>query len=303
MSDHPLFFEREKTFSAKVYGISDNLFSVSFPSPVKTGDPVNDTVHGLFYRVNGKKALVFVHGLHTSKEFLWMELGRRLGPKGISTFFVHLPYHMRRGEHRYTSRERINFMDGVFSYHFFRQASLDIVRAVDFLEYSGFTEFSIAGVSLGGIVTSISAGMDKRFKHIILIATGGDHEIITWESIALAGMRRSYHREGITREVCHRCRQKLEGFVKGVEKCKNPYIVKNRIICFYFDPLSFAPLLRERNVMMIAGRFDRTIPREATLKLWEAVNRPPLYYLNTGHLGISWKKGEIASLISRFLNS
>ena len=302
MNNTPLFFERTRQFNAKVWRISEGLLRVSFPSPVKTGDPVNDTVHGLFYRVDGERVLVFVHGLYTSKEFLWMELGRRLGMKGISTFFIHLPYHMRRGHHRYTSRERINFMDGVFSYHYFRQASLDVVRSVDFLEYLGFSEFSIAGVSLGGIVTSISAGMDERLKNIVLIATGGDHEIITWESIALGGMRRSYHREGITRDICHRCRRTLNNFVKGVEKCKNPYMVKNRIICFYFDPLSFAPLLRNRNIMMIAGRFDRTIPRKSTLKLWEALGSPPIFYLNICHLGVSWKRGEIASLILSFLN-
>ena len=87
MSDHPLFFEREKTFTAKIYGISDNLFRVSFPSPVKTGDPVNDTVHGLFYRVNGKKALVFVHGLHThQRNFYGWNWEEGLAQRGYQPF-------------------------------------------------------------------------------------------------------------------------------------------------------------------------------------------------------------------------
>ena len=50
-----------------------------------------------------------------------------------------------------------------------------------------------------------------------------------------------------------------------------------------FDPLTYAAGLRQKRVLMIAGRSDEVIPPSATTRLWEAAGRPPIHWLHCGH--------------------
>jgi hypothetical protein len=79
------------------------------------------------------------------------------------------------------------------------------------------------------------------------------------------------------------------------------YEIKNDVICFYFDTISFAPLIDPDRVLMINALFDIIIPRESTIKLHKALGEPLIKWLPAGHLSLSLFKRKIISYIRSFL--
>jgi hypothetical protein len=50
-----------------------------------------------------------------------------------------------------------------------------------------------------------------------------------------------------------------------------------------YDPLTYAPRLVGKRLLMIAGRTDEVIPPASTRALWDAAGRPPITWFDCGH--------------------
>jgi cephalosporin-C deacetylase-like acetyl esterase len=288
--------ERNAPYEKKRVG--ENLYDIRFKSSINTFDPKNDTVYCLLKDSKTKnKACILVHGLGMHLGSKWDE-SLRYVPQEMGAFLIDLPYH----RHRETGKNLlVDFKDGIFSLNFFRQGVLDIISTVDILKDLGYQEISIIGISLGSFFSLIAMSLDSRIKKGVLILCGGDQGVITWKSPAMIKVRKQHREEGITRAHCMKCRSFFPEFIKTVKNGNLPEDIKSDVICFYFDPLSFAPLVNSDRVLMINALFDIIIPREATIKLYKALGKPLIKWLPAGHLSLFIFKNKVISYIRSFL--
>jgi pimeloyl-ACP methyl ester carboxylesterase len=286
------------TPSFKKVGLREDLFEIRFKSAVNTFNEINDNVYLLLKNTYKKsKACILVHGLG-------MEIGSRwdtylkIVPETLGACYIDLP-HQR---HRKTKIDLLTlFSDGISTLNFFKQGTFDIIKTVNILKNLGYKEISIIGISLGSLFSIMAMALDERIKKGVFILSGGDHSILTWKSPVMYKVREIYKKKGITRERCLRARTLLSAFTESVKKDKNPFNIKTNIICLYFDPLSFAPLINTKKVLMINALFDMIIPRKSTVRLHDALGRPKIIWFPTNHLYLYIFKNRIISYINSFL--
>ncbi len=289
---------RERNFPYKKKQVGKNLFEIRFKSHVNTYNKKNDTVYCLLRDSKTKeKICILVHGLGTRTRSKWDEFIYYIpGEMGVCS--IDLPYH----RHRNTGKDLMTALrDGIFSLNFFRQGTRDIIRTVDLLKNMDYKDIYIMGISLGSFFSLMAMGLDKRIQKGVFLLCGGDQSIITWKSPAMINVRKQHRKEGITRANCMKCRSFFQDFQQSVKNGHLPYEIRNDVICFYFDTLSFAPLINPERVLMINAIFDIVIPRKATIKLHKALGNPLIKWLPAGHLSLFIFKRKIISYIRSFL--
>lgn len=148
---------------------------IRFPSPITTGDAVNDRVALIWHRpanaddAKPVPAIVVVHesgsAMPVGKLF-----AKRFGDKGLHAFLIHLPnYGLRRQTGAKPTGEKFLLA--------MRQAIADVRRARDtvaVLPGIDPARISLQGTSLGGFVTATTAGLDHGFDHVFIMLAGGD---------------------------------------------------------------------------------------------------------------------------------
>jgi len=135
----------------------------------------------------------------------------------------------------------------------FRQIVIEAQRALDIFEEKEEIDrekIGILGISLGGIVSPIVAGIDKRIKAGVYLLGGGNIVKLIKKSRLLKRFRKYLKEEEILNLI---------------------------------DPLNFSSLAKEKPTLMLNAWFDRDIPKECTLELWEALGKPKIIWLPTSH--------------------
>jgi hypothetical protein len=278
--------------------LKNNLFEIRFKSAVNTFDETNDNVYLLLKDTDKKsKACILVHGLGMEIGSRW-DTYLRIVPETMGACYIDLPYQ----RHRKTGKDLLTlFGDGLFTFNFFKQGTLDIINTINILKNMGYSEISIIGISLGSIFSIMAMALDKRIKKGIFILSGGDYSVITWKSPVMFKVRETYKKKGITRECCLKARELLSTFIASVKKGEIPFNIKTNIICLYFDPLSFAPMIDPEKVLMINAFFDLIIPRKSTIRLHGALGKPKIIWFPATHVNLYMFKNRIISYIKSFL--
>ncbi|MCH7688026.1 MAG: hypothetical protein IH899_15335, partial [Planctomycetes bacterium] len=64
------------------------------------------------------------------------------------------------------------------------------------------------------------------------------------------------------------------------------------------DPITYAHLIKDRTVLMVAAKYDKIVPPESTIALWEKMDKnPKLVWLDAGHItAIKYLYGEVHRL-------
>jgi dienelactone hydrolase len=235
--------------------------AVRFPSPIETPDPENNTVHAEYFRPVGegrRPAVVVLHILGADFA-LSRYLAARLADRGVASLFVKLPYYGERrpkaGDKRFLSADIERSMLAM------RQGVCDVRRAAAWL--AGRPEvdpdkLGVAGISLGAIVSSLAAAVDPTLNRGAFVLAGGGLADILWEMPEGARYRALWVESGRTKA--------------DLEALTRP-----------FDPLTYAPRLRGKRLIMMAGNADEVIPPSAATALWEAAGRPPIRWYDCGH--------------------
>lgn len=252
-------FELRTVRTSPGYSVS----TLTFPSPVETLDRENNTVHAEYFQVNGsdnRPAVVVLHILGADFA-LSRFLAARLADQGVNALFVKLPYY---GERRPPGIDaRFLSSDIERSVLAMRQGICDVRRAAYWLGTRAEVDpdrIGVTGISLGGIVSAISAGVDPNIRRTAILLGGGGLADILWEmpEREARNSRQAWIDSG-------RSRQELEA------------------LTLPFDPLTYAEGLREKRVLMISGRVDEIIPPEAAVSLWNAAGKPEIHWLDCGH--------------------
>jgi cephalosporin-C deacetylase-like acetyl esterase len=270
-------------------------YSVSFPAALPSSYSEQNTVQGEYYRLpgDGKHPLaILVHGLGDSSTIPCSMLARDLAKKGIASFVIYLVFHSRRMPA--AIKKKMPFLSPEEWFDGYRTSIIDIRQVLDWagkMPEIDIDKTSIAGISLGGIISAISMGIDRRIKAGAFIVAGGNYESPTW-------LKRG--RKGLSNEECARAVEAYRAYLdevrqkgfENVEPLKKSYLT---------DPVTFAGLLRGRPMLMLNASWDEMIPRQSSIDLWESLARPPVSWYPATHALIWAYYPSIRSHILDFL--
>ena len=238
------------------------VWSVRFPSPVESPDPVNNTVHAEYFVPTGippdgtRPGVVVLHILGADFP-LARYVAARLADRGIPALFMKLPYY---GERKPPGVQFLS-VDISRSVLAMRQGVCDVRRATAWLACRPEIDpekRGVTGISLGGIVSALAAAIDPEINRAALLLSGGGLADILWDMPEGRAYRASWIASGKTKADLETLTQPL-------------------------DPLTYANRLKSKRVCMINGRVDEVIPPTATNALWEAAGRPTIEWFDCGH--------------------
>ena len=149
--------------------------TIRFPSAIDTGNRHSDQVALDWYAVHDESglktapAIVVVHESGSAMTVGRM-VARGLRDRGVHAFMIHLPYYgLRRPPGK--KPEHADFGDVM------RQGIADVRRAHDVVAAMPAVQsgrVSLQGTSLGGFVSSTTAGLDTTFDKVFILLAGGD---------------------------------------------------------------------------------------------------------------------------------
>jgi dienelactone hydrolase len=263
----------------RVSTVSDNfeIWNVTFPSPIKTPDEANNTVHGEYFRCRqpGKRPAVIVLHILGGDFPLSRLFCNTLAQHGVHALFVKMPYYGPRRDP--SSRRRMVSPDPHETVAGMTQAVLDIRYAASWLATRpevDAQQLGIFGISLGGITAALAAMAEPRIKNVCLLLAGGAIGKAGWESVEALPVREQWLAKGGTREQ----------FVE---------------VLSVVDPVTYASANHGKRILMLNASDDEVIPRACTESLWIALGQPPIKWYPGGHysvvlhlIGALWQVGS-----------
>jgi hypothetical protein len=261
MADHQF------PYTAKFERISGDVkvSKVTFPSPVKTEIEENNTVYGLYFQPPGKGPFPGVTVLHIlgGDYILSQTVANALARHGVAALAIKMPYYgeRRRPGHprRMLSRNVPEAIEGM------AQAVKDVRRCTAWLRDRpeiDDNDLGVTGISLGGVMSALSAAGEPRIRKVGIQLAGGDLAKNIWESTQKEtdGFKQEWLAKGGTRET----------FIEMLKPV---------------DPMSYGHLLKGRKVLMLAARKDEIFPNESIEALWKSIGEEPelIWLEDAGH--------------------
>jgi dienelactone hydrolase len=247
------------------------VLEVKFPSALPSPFPENNTVWCRYYvprTAVGEPAPAALVLHHLGGDFaLEAAIAEFLARSGVAAMEVEFPYYgPRRPKDGKDVPKGLLQPDAEAAVASVRQAVSDIRRAADWLAARPEVDRSrmgCVGISLGGILGALAAGVDPRFTRNALVIAGGDlPAILTHESRETKKARELMAERRITRE-------QLAAMLRPIE------------------PLRFAQRIKTSGLLMFNARRDEIIPREAADELWRAAGRPEIIWYESGHASVA----------------
>ena len=238
------------------------VYDLTFPSPVKTDIPENNTVYAELFMPSGQGpfpaaiVLDILQGdaLIARGQAMWLA---QHGVAGMVVYMAH--YGPRRPP---GSRVRLLTTDIPKTVAAVRQTVLDVRCAAAWL--ASRPEFDrdklgLVGTSLGSLVGAVAAANEPLIKNVCLILGGG-------------GLVDAFYDHPMARQ--YQPLVELLGGKAAIKKLIDPV-----------DPLTYAGQLKEKNLLMIAASRDDIIPPTAAKALWEATGKQKIVWLDSTHVG------------------
>lgn len=238
-------------------------YRLTFPTLLRNRFSAGGQAYAEYYEPKGRAkfpvVLVLPHlaGDASLEQFLC----RGLASTGIGALIIFGPYYRTELGSLNWMRASKNPTDLVEVVQLMRDSVTVVRQSVDWLQQQPNVQsrsFGIVGVSLGGIIAALTAGLDDRLQFCEYLLAGGD-------------MNRLMGLSHLTKAV--RSTAQANGF--GPEDLQPLWML--------IDPISVAARARTKPTLMINALFDLTVPRDCTLELWRALGRPRMVWLPTEH--------------------
>jgi dienelactone hydrolase len=248
-------------------------YAVVIPSAFKARYLENSDIVGeyCFPKGQAKTPLtILVHGMGD----------RTLAKKGMASFMLYLVFHSCRAPALLKGKyPRLTAEQWFESYQI---SVTDIRQVIDWADSRPEIiqdKISVLGISLGGLVSTIAMGLDKRLKAGIFIVCGGNSEKITKNSPILRW------RYKLKKAEYNRNQETYASYLSAVEEKGFEEVVAEKR-SYLTDPLTFAAKVKNRPVLMLNALWDEMIPRVATLELWRALGKPPIKWYPATHASL-----------------
>lgn len=254
--------------AARLHEVENNfeIWDVRFPSPVKTAEEANNTVHCEYFRSlrGGKRPAVIVLHILGGDFPLSRLFCNALAQHGVNALFLKMPYYGPRRE--VSSKRRMVSNDPEETVAGMTQAVLDVRFATAWLaarEEVDARQLGAFGISLGGITAALAVTAEPRLKNACLLLAGGSIAQAGWESNQARPLREQWLAQGKTRE----------DFVE---------------ILSVVDPVNYGTAARGKRILMLNATDDEVIPKACTEALWTAFGQPEIKWYSGGHFSVAW---------------
>jgi len=277
-------------------------YAVDFPTAHPTCYQENNTVYGEYFQpreVNHAPLAILVHGMGDRSIIPLRFLAKTLVKKGVACFALYLVFHSRRMPQ--ALRESVPVLTPQYWSEGYRISVIDVRQIIDWASDRpeiNKEQIAIIGMSLGGFVSAIAMGVDKRISAGVFLISGGNSERICW------GGKNSVVKKShsCTEVECHHLHSYYPQYLADVAE-KGLENVTPAKECFLTDPMTFAFYLRKRPILMLNALWDEAIPRQATLDFWQACDKPAIAWFPATHAGIWFWYPFIGRKIAGFLTS
>jgi pimeloyl-ACP methyl ester carboxylesterase len=241
--------------------------------------PSNATVHAyVLEHAEPRPWLVCVHGFGMGSppvHFAGFRVAHLHETLGLNLVFPVLPLHGPRGQRRFSGGEVLepDYMKMVF---LFAQAAWDVRRVVSWARARGGKDVGLYGISLGGYVAALVAGLEEGLSCAIAGIPCVDFPNLARDNEPWI-MRRY-----------------------GDELRVNWSVV--RTVSHVVSPLALSPRLPKERRFIYAGIADRIVHPDQPRALWRHWEEPEIHWFSGGHvLGIM--NGSIREFLSNCLRS
>lgn len=278
-------------------------YGIDFPTACPTQWEEANTVRGEYFRPQDRDRfplVILLPGIGDIGVLPCRLLGRHLAKRGIATVVLYLVFHSSRMPE--VMKARFPALTSEEWFEVYRISVIDVRQMVDWAKSMAEiddNQIAVIGMSLGGMLSAIAMGIDKRISAGVFLIAGGNWQEITWKSKSKFTRRKEH---SCTEAECHHIYSHHPQYLadiaeKGLDKVTP---VKE---CFLTDPLTYASFLRGRPVMMVNALWDRIIPKRSVLDFWEACGKPRITWLPATHVTIFLWYPLISRKITGFLKS
>ncbi len=277
-------------------------YEVRLQNTLDIAFPENAVIPGDYYlpKSGGKHPLmILTHGMGDYSVIPCKLLARKFVRQGVACFVPYLSIHSKRLPKEY--KTSMPYLTSRQWFEVYRVSVVDIRHIIDWAsDRSEIDEDKIyvLGISFGGFVSAITMGVENRINAGILIVTGGNANKISWLSKS-SQYRKKYPR---TEAEHNAVLEKYERYLEEVKKYGFEN-VDSEDVSFYSDPLTFADNLRNKPVLMINAKKDKYLHKETVTELWDAIGRPRILWIPSGHVTLWLWYSSIYRTISEFLGS
>ena len=238
------------------------IYTLTFPSPVKTPHEANNTVWAEYFRPKGAGPFpgVLVLDILGGDQELSRTISRQLAQNGIAALFVQMAYY---GPRRVPDGPRLLSPNIEQTMAGIRQTVLDCRCAAAWLEARKEVDpkrLGILGTSLGSFMSALTAAMEPRLGRVVLLLGGGGLVDAFFE---------------------HPKAKPYIGFAQMLGLSKD----RLRTLVAPADPITYADSLKKRKLLLIAASRDDIVPPIASTMLWEATGKPKIIWLDATHVG------------------
>lgn len=239
------------------------VFRVQFPSPVKSATPENNTVHAEYYLPSGPGPFpgVIVLDITAGDQSLSRHISIFLAQKKIAALFVQMAYYGPRRPPG--SKLRLLSPNIEHTLAAVRQTVLDLRVATAWLEARPEIDgkrLGILGTSLGSFIAALTAEMEPKLGRVAVLLGGGGFVDAYYDHPKAAPYRKIYEALGGTKE-------------------------KVAEIIAPADPLTCADNLKDRKLLILAGKRDDIVPPKMAEALWNASGRQKIVWYDCTHYG------------------
>ncbi len=289
----------EPHFNLQLKGTNDKWlhYAVDFPIAKPTNHKEHNTAFGEYYQPSqgdNWPLAILVHGLGNRSTLPCSLLARDLTRRGIASFILYLVFHSCRMPE--AIKCRLPNLTPEEWFEGYETSVIDVRQVVDWATGDGRInkeQIAVIGISLGGMISAISMGVDKRIHAGVITISGGNYESPAWLRRAYPNWTEAQYAEAQRAYMQYVANVAEKGF-ENVEPPKKTYLT---------DPMTFASYLRQRPLLMINATLDERIPRQGTLDLWEAAGKPEIKWLPGTHSSVWLLYPHIRREIINFLSA
>jgi dienelactone hydrolase len=259
----PRAFDYQLTFRHDLPGCGVALYDLNFPTALASKHPENNTVYAEYYRPRGKGPFpcVIVLDITAGSQLISRILATHLAQQGVAGLFVQMAYYGPRRP----AKSNLKLLSTDFNHTMaaVRQTVLDLRFATAWMASRPEIDadrLGILGTSLGSFMGTLTAEMEPRLKRVGVLLGGGGLVDAYYNHPQAAPYRLVY--------------EALGGTKAQVARLLAPV-----------DPLTCAANLRDRKVLILAGKRDDIVPPKMAEALWRESGKQKIVWFDCTHYG------------------